>query len=299
MVVCRGPSHGVDGFVGLHDDVEVVDGPACVRHGRGDAFLEWPIHVRAHPHDLVPVGHVHEVFCEGPLVSAVEHVVERAVFEVGDDGDLSDALDLDLVDAEECGRAEPQLLVIVADVFLEHVLDGHMGQRVVDGHVAERGAQGTLRNVRVGARGHHAFLVHAVDVGLPDVVALAATPSGKLDDQAGWYASHGGVRDFERASAVAVRLSAANPASLGHRTAVREPYVLDPLALVDRLLGARQLAVRDAEQVLDDGTGIIGCHDRAPSASYTPEVSGCRSVFRNVAGHRPDRRGSRWPAGRS
>lgn len=28
-----------------------------------------------------------------------------------------------------------------------------MGQRVVDGHVAERGAQGTLRNVRVGARG--------------------------------------------------------------------------------------------------------------------------------------------------
>lgn len=103
----QGPSHGVYGLVGLHDNVEVVDGPACVRHGRGDAFLEWPIHIGAHPHDLVPVWHVHEVLGKGSLISSVEHVVERAVFEIGDDGDLSDALDLDLVDAEERGSAKP------------------------------------------------------------------------------------------------------------------------------------------------------------------------------------------------
>lgn len=174
-----------------------------------------------------------------------------------------------------------------------------MGQRIVHGHVTERGAQGTLRDVRVGARGHHAFLVHPADVGLPDVVALAATSPGEFDEQTGRHASHGGVRDFEHALAVAVCLTPANPAGLGHWTAVREPYVLDPFALVDRLLGARQLAVRDAEQVLDDGSRIIGRHGRAPSASYTPEVSGCRSVSRNAAGRRPDRRGSRWPAGRS
>ena len=68
-------SYSIDRFICLHNNVEMVDRPSCIRHSIRYRLFKWAIHIRAYPLHFFPVSEAHEIFCQCFLIASLKDVV--------------------------------------------------------------------------------------------------------------------------------------------------------------------------------------------------------------------------------